>query len=112
MLLFQDESANAFNFEMYGDAQGRYVAVAFGSEARMANADLYYCTATELFSGAITTQNQNPNVENSLPVSAVPQLFRVTFFSLILYRRCRLVFPIYVKGLSTFHFISLVYLLM
>ena len=50
--------SESFDLEFIGGAAGGYVAIAFGTEPAMENADLYYCTQTQFFSGAIQTESR------------------------------------------------------
>jgi len=62
------KSTDLFKIEVVGQPNAEYAAVAFGTVDRMQDADLYYCTASSLLSGAIRELRQQPATDSSLPV--------------------------------------------
>jgi len=47
----------------------QYIAVAFSFDKAMQDADLYYCTGTELKTGSIRELYYTPVADTTLPVS-------------------------------------------
>jgi len=60
-----------FDFEIIGGVAGQYAAIAFGTTHAMQDADMYYCTEKQLFSGAIRNKEKRPFISNSIPVSVL-----------------------------------------
>ena len=70
LLLLQDSDVNMFDFEIVAGSEDHYAAIAFGLDYVMQDADLYYCTQNQFFSGVIRDKEKPPVVSDSIPVSS------------------------------------------
>ena len=56
----QDAVAQTFDIEFTASGSAQYLAIAFGTQPDMVDADMYYCTQNQFFSGVITTSQVAP----------------------------------------------------